>query len=346
MCNKATINEQMSIEISQRTFKNPHKSQNGDFCAFKVLAEEELVVLAISDGVGSSPCDWKASRISCEKFIEEFEHRQTSAMVQRLEDSIYEVNKMVLSTAGSCEGMKATFCAVVWDFKSKTIGYTNIGDSRIYEKVGGSLHQLSEDEVKSVILKKKDGKPMVVSGIVVIAEGVTNVIGSKELTFEVKTKNDEGVRAIVLTTDGFHGLHSSFEDDVLQVINTLNLEHGLDNLFQQYKDDQKDDMTILALRRKTQWTSTTEVISSVLDGRDISEFSILEVSEAILPALERGIKEKDARMVKKLLDIGDEQGVDWGKDVIGNLISQMSRSDFQDRGIYQNLLLKLRSSKW
>ena len=61
----------------------PHKNTNGDFCDFKILEKEELVILTISDGVGSNPCDWKASKISCQNFIDEFGNPYSRILIDK-----------------------------------------------------------------------------------------------------------------------------------------------------------------------------------------------------------------------------------------------------------------------
>ncbi|WP_211356955.1 hypothetical protein, partial [Phaeodactylibacter luteus] len=60
----------MKVEISKKSYKNPHKKRNGDFCEFEIIENGNLVILALGDGVGSSPCDWKASKVCCQTFIE------------------------------------------------------------------------------------------------------------------------------------------------------------------------------------------------------------------------------------------------------------------------------------
>jgi serine/threonine protein phosphatase PrpC len=335
----------MEVEISKRSYQNPQKSRNGDYCEFEMLEQEQLVILALGDGVGSSPCDWNASKLSCEQFIESFKSNPSKEISERIAQSLKAVNQEFLHTGDVCEGMKTTFCGVVWDFANSEIYYVSIGDSRIFEFSNNGLIQISRDEVKSVILRKRDGKPMIIAGVAVTAEGVANVIGSPELTFEVKVKSDDGVEGMVLTTDGMHGASTKFEEDGVRAISAVNLENGLEQLCNNYKDLQKDDMTILAARRIKGGNHYGKLIASILNDEEVSGMSNLELSKALLQGMEAGIKDKDANKVNKLISIAETKRIDLGRAEIGGLISLMFKVDFQDGAIYQQLMSMMRKSK-
>ena len=50
----------------------PEKSRNGDHALVRNQGEG-LVVLAVADGVGSRPCDWRASEVACATAVEGIE---------------------------------------------------------------------------------------------------------------------------------------------------------------------------------------------------------------------------------------------------------------------------------
>ncbi|MCB0641366.1 MAG: SpoIIE family protein phosphatase, partial [Phaeodactylibacter sp.] len=293
----------------------------------------------------SNPCDWKASEISCQGFMEAFEQNATLGPAERFSEALHAVNRQILLVTDACQGMKSTFCGIVWDFANRKVYYANIGDSRIYEWSDHQIHQISTDEVKSVILKKKDGKPMILSGIAVVAEGVTNVIGSEDLQFEVKTKSAEHIRGFVLSTDGFHGITPDFENDLLKSLNALDLEGSLEQLYLNYQDGQKDDMTILAVRTNDPPANYPDIISALLHNGDTPQYSFLEQSAALLLALKDGIKDRDTPKVNQLLAVVEAKKIDFGRDRYGELIALMHQADFQDGAIYRALLLKMRESK-
>lgn len=335
------------IEIAKKIFQRPHKIRSGDFCNYKFYKQEELLVLTLSDGVGGSPCDWKVSKIICNRFLEEFDNKCDEEIQMQIVKIIDKVNKEILNEAGTCQGMKSTFCLVVWDFQRNQICYTNIGDSRIYDYSKDKLNLISKDEVKSVILTNKEGKPIVISGVIAVAEGVTNVVGSYNLTFEVNCKSDEGIQGIILTTDGFHRITTKLDEDIVEVMNSLELETGLNELYKKYKDRQEDDMTIIIARKVEESNSVPRILSSILNGEEDSSLSNkYELTRAIIYGLKQGIKNKDFRKIWKLLQVSEERRLDFGREKITELISLMIKIDFQDREIYQELLNRLRASKF
>ncbi|TXB58094.1 SpoIIE family protein phosphatase [Phaeodactylibacter luteus] len=279
------------------------------------------------------------------RYIETFKINSHEDISERFLKSLQTANQQVILTTDGCQGMKTTFCGVVWDLLNGKIYYTNLGDSRIYEFADNEFRQISTDEVKSVILRKKDGKPLIISGVVVTAEGVTNVIGSREAHYEIKVKNDEAIKGVILSTDGMHGASSKFEEDLLTVINAIDLENGLEQICQEYKDIQKDDMTIIALRKINGKNNYSKMISSILNNEDFSGMSNFEISKVLLQGIEEGIKEKNAFIVNKLLSIREIKRIDFGREKIGDLISLMFKVDFQDGEVYQKLLSIMRSSK-
>lgn len=335
----------MKVELSKQSYKDPEKNRNGDFCAFEILEDEQLAVLALADGVGSSPCDWKASRVSCQKFLEAFKSGISEDITERFLQSLKTANQEVLLTTDSCEGMKTTFCGVVWDIGKKKVHYTSIGDSRIYEISNNRVSQISTDEVKSVILRKKDGKPMIVAGIAVTAEGITNVIGSQQISFGIETKDTESIDGMVLSTDGFHGLSTHFEEDIQEAINALSLEQGLKQIYQKYKDLQKDDMTILALRKVEEGNHYSETLAAILNNGAVPDMSNFELSKVLLRGIEEGIQEQDADKISKLMALCEARRIDLGREKTGNLISLMFSVDFQNGAVYQKLMSLMRSSK-
>jgi serine/threonine protein phosphatase PrpC len=336
----------MNLEIAKKSYAKPHKRSNGDFCAFEILGQEQLVVLTLADGVGSSPCDWKASELSCQKILEAFTESKQVNLPERIKASIQTANNEILLTTGRCVGMKSTLCVVVWDVENSQIHFTNIGDSRIYALSKENLEQISVDEVKSVILKKKDGKPIIISGTAVVAEGVTNVMGSHELDFDVKTASTEQIDAIILSTDGFHRVSLHFEKDIIKAVNSIDLDKALEVLYEKYRDDQKDDMTILVARKSVKDQDNDNLLSFILEQNDISNFREIELIEAMMMGLERGMKDKDAELINEILSKSKSFRIDFGRENLAKLIALMFEIKFQDGEVYQQLLSLMRNSKY
>lgn len=113
--------------------KYHQKNQNGDAQKIEYLQTLQYLSISVADGVGSCPCDWKASDSACKLFGEYFQHKIS---IMPIEEAMYQAitdcNQYILDTQGDCEGMKTTFSVLIWDLQKDTIHYVNIGDSRIY----------------------------------------------------------------------------------------------------------------------------------------------------------------------------------------------------------------------
>lgn len=337
----------MNIEISHLSYQNPKKKKNGDFCVYKIIQKENLAVLTIGDGVGSQPCDWKASRISCKKFIEIFEKKEKEEISERIISSISSINLEVRSESGDCEDMRSTFCVVVWDFNTNQIYYSSIGDSRIFQFSNNKINQISKDDVKLITLKTNDGKPIMVSGTTILSESITNVIGNSNLSIEINTKPDRDIDAIILSTDGFHEITANFNTGMVEILNSLeNLDSSLENFYQKYKEKQNDDMTILVARKGNSSGNELSIIKRILNNDKTDSIGNWELTNSLIVGLENGIKEKDAFGVKKLLSFREEKNIDLGRENIGKIISLMMKINFQNGEIYQELLKIMRKSNF
>ena len=76
--------ESHACECASRSVMGPDKSQNGDHALTCDTGASETgasgtgasdadggpVVLAVADGVGSRPCDWRASEVACAAAVE------------------------------------------------------------------------------------------------------------------------------------------------------------------------------------------------------------------------------------------------------------------------------------
>jgi serine/threonine protein phosphatase PrpC len=212
----------MNFDIAALSICNPNKTKCGD--AYQIFddTEEKLLILVLADGVGSCVCDWKASEMTCQKFVQYFtENKNENNIPKRIIQAVEETDKAVLNEEGFCAGMKATFVGVVWDYAQGIIYHIGIGDSRIYSIEKETIRQISKDETATIIRKGKDGKPLIVSGMTVVSEGVTNVIGAlvSVVVMQFEVENADGTsrnirEGVLLASDGFYNCKSSFEDQV------------------------------------------------------------------------------------------------------------------------------------
>lgn len=334
------------INLGHFTKVSPDKERNGDFCDSAVLEDGNLIVMALGDGVGSSPCDWKASKMICQGFIQYFSKLQDPNLKERFREALLKANEGIVNQGGNCLGMKSTFCGLVWDLGSEKIFYTNLGDSRIYARFGSGLKQISTDHVKAIIRRHKDGKPIMISGTPVIAEGVTKVVGIVDPHILIKEENAQNLEAIFMTSDGFHSLGNQFEEDAVAAINSVELSSGLEGLYTKYRDAQKDDMTILAARKNTSGKEIEQILKDLLEQHALSSSDDLKIAQALLLGLERFIVEKETDYSLRLIESCKERNIDLGRTNIGNLLTKMREADFQSGEVYSGLRDLLMSSRY
>ena len=336
------------VEIASFSVKYPEKTRNGDFCTGEVLPDEKIAIIALSDGVGGSPCDWKASKLSVTQFLEHFKTNNLSSDIpQRIREAINEANRTLLWEEGSCKGMKSTFSLLVWEYEKRITHRVNIGDSRIFQWSEKSLTQLSEDETQAVILRKKDGKPIVLSGSVVVAEGVTNVLGHHGLSFEVVTKKAEEPEGFVLASDGFYNCMPGFLKDMEDILDGLDLQDSMTSIAQTYSDFQKDDMTGIVIRKRPDPGNSSQILARLLseDPGETATLSQLEISEVLISAIPELLQQKENDKVQKLLKYCETHRIDLGRKNWSKFISLLTEYDNPDRVIYRDLLFKMRRSK-
>ena len=335
---------QMPFDISSLSKCDPHKSTCGDYCAYFDIPKEKQLLLVLADGVGSCVCDWKASKTACESFIAHYlENKQIDTISNRIIQSIQETNKTLLNEVGFCAGMKSTFVGLVWDYENGTIYYTGIGDSRIYAVEKETIQQITKDETKTVIRRGMDGKPLVYAGVVVVAEGLTNVLGALA-SCSVLDMPDKAVEGVVLASDGFYNCQNTFESDMHNVFNHLDMTAALEKVGRQYQDAQKDDMTVLIARKKTTTAHSTEDTVEQILADKRHTYSTYQIIHALFDQLSKSIALKRSDKCQNILGYCKTHDILFGKENIENLISQMFKLGFQDNTTYRQLVAMLGKS--
>ncbi|MGI4875519.1 MAG: PP2C family protein-serine/threonine phosphatase [Janthinobacterium lividum] len=229
------------------TVPNFGKEKNGDSFLFEHLAEEDLLIAVVADGVSQQPCDWLASLTTCRALIDHFKRADTrKGIKERLLDSIAQTSREVAATEGKCYQMAATLSVVVCQKSSEDFYYANIGDSRIYSLYGGNLEQLTKDDV---IIRKE--RYLTNAGVRVVDKPVlTKVIGQDYISFKIYEASMRAGETIVLATDGFYDARKAmFQKIMLEFGGASDFERGFVELIDQLKILRGDDLTAIAIKR-------------------------------------------------------------------------------------------------
>ena len=343
----------MTFDITALSICDPNKTKCGDAYQIFDNTEEKLLILALADGVGSCVCDWKASEMTCQKFVQYFgENKNETDIPKRIIEAVEETDKAVLNEEGFCAGMKATFVGVIWDYDKGIIYHIGIGDSRIYSIEKEAIRQISKDETTTVIRKGKDGKPLIVSGMTVVSEGVTNVIGAlvSVVVRQFEDQNTDGTsrntrEGVLLASDGFYNCKSSFDEDVRLVFNNLDMQTELEKTVRHYKDYQKDDMTVIVVRKKSLNTvSSKEIVACVLKD-EMNYFSNFQVLNALFEQITEGVTNQESTYCQSILAYCETHNLQFGHENTSELISKMVKMGSKDGVTYRQLVNMLRKNQ-
>ena len=202
------LHEIASISLKGRK-KDSHE-KNGDFCL--TYEDDQCVILALADGVGSCANDHRAAHTLCERFITKC--REARAKTLRLDETQLVRFCREIDPVLSVDGDMACFCAVVWDKDENQCNYLHVGDTRIYHhsKQDG-LRQMTKDDHGKAVNVKIGGKLYTDHGAVVSAVPIDKAIGDGGLEYNTGTIPFNEGDSLILCSDGMYG-SSTFKDDL------------------------------------------------------------------------------------------------------------------------------------
>lgn len=237
------------FEIVSESLRNPDKHKNGDFLQYEILPNG-LVVLTLSDGIGTRNCDWLASQTACSEFISLCRLHQDQEITPKVAKGFCDkIDTTLAQITGSCKGLLCCFCAVVWHPGQNKCLIIHLGDVRIYKFSLGSVFTLTEDDNVEVLMRDTSGKLFTSHGSAISASGVSNALGNGySMAHAAYADFNEG-EALMLVSDGFYKCSHTFENDMQWVLETLDLKLQFGKIIQRYKEVQKDDASVLMLRR-------------------------------------------------------------------------------------------------
>ncbi|EAY29003.1 PP2C family protein-serine/threonine phosphatase [Microscilla marina] len=219
-----------------------NKAKNGDACRCQVWEEttQTLAVMVLADGVGSKPCDYKASATAVDAFLTHFGDNPDQTNIKaRMQAAAYHANQRVHQTSAACQGMMATFVAVVWQVETSLLYFTSVGDSRLYLQHKGTLTQLTQDDSIE--------KTETVGGQTYSRSYITEALGAGVVHFDIQTQPFLPGDACWLMSDGFYPVVPA--PALIQLWRYTNFAHGAEQVFKQYMPQYQDDASVVALRR-------------------------------------------------------------------------------------------------
>ncbi len=244
----------MNYQIASKSEKGRKKEsfeRNGDCCNW--IDESGCVVLALADGVGSCADDNRASKSTCDLFLDKCRTALKDSMMlteARLARFCREIDPVL-----AVDNDMACFCAVVWYLNARSVVWLHVGDTRIYQysKQEGLVQKTQDDHGIAVNIKV-GGKLYTDHGAVVSAIPINNAIGDRGCDFHTGTFEFNPGDSIILCSDGMYN-SSTFGEDVQLLLNQADLKSSINSMTT--TDD--DDNSLLILRHNLAFSEEVEL---------------------------------------------------------------------------------------
>lgn len=313
--------------VCAATIAEAGKSRGGDCFCISEVADENILVLAISDGVSSSPCDWLASETVCRAAVEAFVHGDGDSGA-RLQKSVYRGHNAVQQLSGVCAGGLATLVIVVWKRDEDKVLFASVGDSRLYKGIAEDIIQISRDD-KEAVLIRRDGKPMMAGGQPVFKFGLTSAIGQSEsLNFRVEELDFAAGEVLLLATDGAHG-EGRFVANAKDLICHDSLDERLAPFVKLLSSEYEDDATLVVLRRNDCTKETGEFLQrAVAEGRDCRALGVSAhlANRLVLTQVKRLLERGEYTAVQRWLNYAETFGLHLAREPLLELLTLASAS--------------------
>lgn len=332
-----SLSSELPFRVFARRNSKSGKPTCGDSLAVKYFEDEELLLLAVADGVSSSPCDWKAAETACEAVVKRF-NTASGTIGERMLNAASKAHNAVRQIDGRCAGSKTSLTFVVWQTSSDEINVLNVGDSRVYLGPDNMLEQITSDDVQPVILKR-DGEVVLQAGVPVFMRGVTRSLGQTEaLDFSVYTHAFRDNHLLLLVSDGI-SKNDAFTAEIPKIFNHPETENGFTNLVLENSQKNNDDASLIAVwRTASDETAELRFAECLEQGTNFRDAGITPATA--IDHLRTGLlaKMSDGRNdeVNALLDYADKCDLRFDRNFLGSLLSKVIQQN-KDNALAQRL---------
>lgn len=325
--------------ITSKTLAKPGKKKNGDYV--KTLDTSSYILALIADGITSTPCDWKASQTVCEKMAAYVEQRinHNTDLTEILSNGLNEVNKDLLYEVGECDGLGTTLGGLLWMKDTDHAHYFWLGDSRVYFYQSGQLQQISIDDSEEFVSSKD-----ILPGTGIRSRSlITNSVGRVDFRINLTKHSFEAGSALVLATDGFMESTPSFNEKIIDCLNSNDFEKPLNDLFIQNRVDQRDDATAVMLRRAYPKITNSEIIKFLNGLLPVPDrfYELQVVYEALIMAVETG----QDTVCEKAIAYVTKRNLKFGKKALLSLLNLIVERDYKGAGLYNAIVLLIGKSE-
>ena len=326
------------FEVFSYSVTKSGKQKCGDAFLVHDLIDENLIVLAVADGVSSRPCDWLASKTACETIVSVFSEIKGS-IPERMKIAAAKANSIIRQETSACRGMLTSLSLAVWDIGNDEIHFLNVGDSRIYVGTENDLRQITVDDVIGVLIKK-DGEVLLEAGMPVFKRGVTRSLGQNEpLVFEVQTNQFLNKDLLVLVSDGICK-NEAFTSELADIFASGTFFEKLKQFVRKNSEKNKDDATLVVLwRTERDDTYRADFEACLIEKLDFREKNLS--AQMVLEFLQSELLEKlslnNNEKVDEILDYAAQFGLKFSKTFLSGFLSSIIK-----QGTDRNLVARAR----
>lgn len=330
------------FEVFYHSLTAPDKNRCGDALDFAYLEKEGWFIGIVADGVGTHPCDWKVSRLTCDSILHFLNDqlKLSSDPMDWLIQAVDYAQQQVISEKGSCKGMMAVTALVTWDVHSDKAFLINIGDTRIYYANADQFKLCTKDDTQMVALMRGKKRAFNKHGQPLSARGLTKTIGqSGNLSVNVQQIDFLPGTAFLLFSDGAHG-YGQLNELWYEWIFKGNLESKIKYVISQARQFTGDDSSILIIRRKDWPKEQVQIYETLPESLpDFKAEKLLPhlVVNSVLHALEKSIEVGKHGLTNQYLDYFEHYQLFPSRNQLIRLMDMLAQSASPDAGIMHRL---------
>lgn len=333
-------------EHATQSVKGPDKTRNGDHALIRD-EEDSPVVVAVADGVGSRPCDWRASEVACEAAMEGIAEA-SGPLPEQVEAGIDRAHWTVGRETGRCEGMLAAIVLAAWPRGADEIFYAGVGDARIYRIYPGRVEQVTEDDKETKTIRQDSRTSLPGAPSTYRRDFLTQALGgSYDLDVSVSRASFPPGAGVALASDGAYPL-GGFGPKLRRVFERPRLEESLAGWLDPQSLGNEDDAT-LALLRRSGLTSEMEercldLLSRMADCREEDLHPHL-MARVLLEEMDRALQDGDENRVIECARYMGRFSIRLGRDALADLLDRIAEHPACGKGTFERVLEVARRSR-
>ena len=324
----------------------PEKSRNGDHALVRNQGEG-LVVLAVADGVGSRPCDWRASEVACSSALEGIEEA-SGPLEGQIEAGIRKAHWTVGRETGRCEGMLAAVALAAWPRGSEEVVFAGVGDTRIYRIRPGRVEQITEDDVETKTIRQDSRTSLPGAPSTYRRDFLAQALGGDyELEIDVQEVPFPSGAGLAPASDGAFPI-GGFESKLRRIFERPDLKGSLSEWFDPSGLSNEDDATLALLRRSGLPEEIRRKCLDLLDrlaGCREQKIHPHLMLQALMAEIEAALQEGDADLIKRCTRYIGRFSIRPGQEALSGLLDQIAEHPSLGRDPFERVLEPARKNR-